>query len=317
MSSNSPSTIHHPKSAFTLVELLVVITIIGILIALLLPAVQAAREAARRMQCSNNFKQVGVALHGYHAVKGCFPPGMVDPGGWSWGAFILPYLEQDAIYQMFDFRTDYYADTYMGQPVKNRTAGAMNISVYLCPSDLTQEVTDTSGAPGIQAVAMSDMIGVSDSCKWTDTTNILPLYFPENDGIFGRNRCCTIADIRDGTSNTLMVGEVTADGPGKRNGYIWIAWSCMDTRDGINGRYTSPGAGAWPTNIPPNYPGFASFHPGGCHFLLADGSVSFLSQNIAHSMLATLTTRNGPSPNNLKNHASDVVSPEPLVSGSP
>ncbi|MEA1950175.1 MAG: DUF1559 domain-containing protein, partial [Planctomycetota bacterium] len=97
------------EKGFTLVELLVVIAIIGILIALLLPAVQAAREAARRMQCSSNLKQIGVALHAYHAALGCFPPGGITEGpccstrsGISWSISILPYIEQPMIYDRYD-----------------------------------------------------------------------------------------------------------------------------------------------------------------------------------------------------------------------
>ena len=97
-------------AGFTLVELLVVITIIGILIALLLPAVQAAREAARQSQCANNFKQVGLAMHGYVASKGSFPSGEVTSGGgyWGWGAFLLPFIEKQNVYDMINFRDTCY-----------------------------------------------------------------------------------------------------------------------------------------------------------------------------------------------------------------
>ena len=109
MASKPPLNIRYTRSGFTLVELLVVITIIGILIALLLPAVQAAREAARRMQCANNIKQVALALHTYESAKSCFPPGLIwdCPGSrcyvWGWSAYTLPYMEQQGLYDGIDF----------------------------------------------------------------------------------------------------------------------------------------------------------------------------------------------------------------------
>jgi prepilin-type processing-associated H-X9-DG protein len=302
------------------VELLVVITIIGILIALLLPAVQAAREAARRMQCGNNFKQVALALHGYHSVKGSLPQGMrTDVGYWGWGTFLLPYLEQQAVYDMISFvyPATYY-DTVPPSGVspaivqRNNDASATRIAAYLCPTDPQGgEGIWVSGSTPAGQAAMADMCGVSDSTDYS-VGGQWPKDFPENDGIFGAVRSCTIADIRDGTSNTLMVGEVTGAGVGTFSGDFWASWNILDTRDGINGPYTAPGGTYGSGALGFTKAGFASYHPGGCNFALADGSVTFVSQNISDAILKALTTRDGTSRRSYTIPATEV-----LISGPP
>jgi prepilin-type N-terminal cleavage/methylation domain-containing protein/prepilin-type processing-associated H-X9-DG protein len=337
MKHDRPATAHTPRSAiairlssrvpearaaFTLVELLVVITIIGILIALLLPAVQAAREAARRMQCGNNFRQVGIALHNYDAAKDCFPPGDIHRssggrGEWSWSTYLLPYLECQNVYDMINFSdTDFYA---WGAQGKTRLAARTRIPAYLCPSDpMDGELVDiaTFDAPeqdSLEDVAMTNMCGVADSYEYRggghSNRSWDLLAFPQQvDGIFGRNATCRIADIRDGTSNTLVVGEVTGAGKGTHNGPLWAARNLQDTQHGINGIYSAPG-GTYA-----NYfydAGFASWHPGGCNFVMADGSVAFLSQNIDQHLLAALTTRDGASLNHYDGTDQAIVSGPP------
>jgi prepilin-type N-terminal cleavage/methylation domain-containing protein/prepilin-type processing-associated H-X9-DG protein len=308
------------KSAFTLVELLVVITIIGVLIALLLPAVQAAREAARRMQCGNNFKQVGVALHNYHAAKGCFPPGDFEttkaypsaPGSFSWSVYLLPYVEQQAVYDMYIFGIDSPPSPriHYWSPASNATASSTRILAYICPSDPLQGTL----LPGEGAV--TDMCGVSDSVNQCYPSDYKLRTFPaEVDGIFGSNGCCTMADIIDGASNTLIVGEVTGGAypDGSPAGFFWPYANVLDTLDGINGPFTMPGSGKWPPWPYDLYSsGFASWHPGGCNFALADGSATFISQNVASDILQALTTRDG-----ANRRSYTIPATEKLVSGPP
>ena len=324
--SNHKSEIRNQKSAFTLVELLVVITIIGILIALLLPAVQAAREAARRLQCQNNFKQVGVALHNYHTVIGCFPPGTMSlfplpvagcadapPGfprefvGVGWGTFILPYIEQQSLYDKFNFKANNWAYGWPPDPAGatgNLILAATRQQVYLCPSDSQAQSgermgytgTTYPGHPGKPGdLAMSNMTGICDSVSTFCDTALQPYHqkqFREADGVMANIQACKIADIKDGTSNTLMIGEITGAGPGSYTAQFWFCWGVYSTERGINGPGTIPG-GQNPAAFSWFTAGLSSYHPDGCNFTMADGSVQFLSQNIDATLLKCLTTRAG------------------------
>ena len=249
-------------TGFTLVELLVVITIIGILIALLLPAVQAAREAARRMQCANSFRQVGLALHNYHSAKGSFPPGQFDPRSklgapefFGWSVYVLPYLEQQAVYDMFNFNSpNNFFYVYNPPTAKNREASGTFITAYMCPSDPQQRqwnmVSDGGqvGPDPDDDAAMTDMCAVADSVASNSGPPYYPpIQFPQVNGVFGANTPCTIADIRDGTSNTLAIGEVTGKGPDTHRGHIWAANNILSTFDGINGPRTVSG-GTYPSD---------------------------------------------------------------------
>ena len=313
---------------FTLVELLVVITIIGILIALLLPAVQAAREAARRIQCANKFKQVGLALHNYHTAIGSFPPALFEPSSnntkyanapwwFGWGIYILPYMEQQALYDMYDFNrssTWGWNSYWNSGSGKNRTASGTKVSGYLCPSDPTDgEGVWTSGAKAPQC-GMTNMCAVSDStmCYLYVGGVFTPLDFPINDGIFGANQGCTIADIKDGTSNTLMIGEVAGSGKGEYRSRFWASLDLGYLNDGINGITSTPGGATSFSSNSLKISGFSSFHPGGCHFAFADGSVNFISHDIADAVLKALATRDG-----LNRRSYRVPSTEVLVSGAP
>lgn len=167
---------------------------------------------------------------------------------------------------------------------------------------------------------MTNMVGVADSDDWLGPSNacgICPKDFPTVDGIMGGNFPCTIADIKDGTSNTLMIGEVTGGPKGSYLGWLWMGENLGGMRFGINGIYTEigghfPGSGyPFPPGVTQWNAGFSSYHPGGCHFLLADGSVQFLSQNINQNLLTALTTRDGAT------YHSTGLPDQVLVSGVP
>lgn len=339
MKSHSPPAARRVHG-FTLVELLVVITIIGILIALLLPAVQAAREAARKMQCGNNFRQTALALLNYEQQAGNFPPGQIlwgvssDPNcgpdppmpGWgiltSWSVSILPQMEQQALYDRFSWKQNFIC-----QPRQNYEALGTLISGYVCPSapdakelvDLTNNPAPSNGPHPADDAAQTNIAGMSDSRDWTCDT-VWPDQFQRIDGIFGQLNCCKVADVHDGLSNTLMLAEVTGGGPGSRAGFVWSNCDLVDTADGINGPYTLPGGGSYKSSDDNIIWGFrtagpSSYHPGGCNAAMGDGSVHFLSQNIASGILDALTTRAGPSARNITRfHVSPT---EVLISGPP
>jgi len=254
----------------------VVIAIIGILIALLLPAVQAAREAARRMSCSNNLRQIGIGLHNYHAALGCFPPGGLEyrwtwdpqankpkyPNGrqFAWSAFLLPFIEQEPLYDMIDFSRPFDAP-------ENAEAAATVISTYICPtvprSSCLSEgrgVTDYGGINGERITSRNDP--------------------PKGTMLY--EQAIRIAEISDGTSTTLIVSEDSAWADGQ-----WInGLNIFDQAYAIN-RPPDPANGIYPENE------IRSDHSGGANGLFCDGSVRFLAEQMNQKTLAAICTRAG------------------------
>lgn len=303
------------RQAFTLVELLVVIAIIGILIALLLPAVQAAREAARRSQCSNNLKQMGLALHNYHDTHNTFPPGYVLTGGatpvisgnyasWGWGAFILPFMEQQPLYDRIDPATIRLSNALTAGGPQDRVADLKKpVAAHRCPSDIGKETNTTFRLRAADNttyvdVAMSNYVGNNTSFKWHSggrlvspdgnelgQWGVLPMANAPN-GIFWRDSDVRMRDIVDGTSNTMCIGErawEVGGGSGAQKCYAGLVAGTDNTNEQLSIRYNL-GAGSVAVGAGPECQyGFASPHPGGTHILLCDASVHFLSETIDHN----------------------------------
>jgi prepilin-type N-terminal cleavage/methylation domain-containing protein/prepilin-type processing-associated H-X9-DG protein len=290
-----------PRRGFTLIELLVVISIIGLLVALLLPAVQMAREAARRAQCVNNLKQTGIALHNYHGANQVFPPGYVsnfdasgnDTGpGWGWAAMLLPPMEQKPLYDTINVNLPIESQT-------NSTSRLTVLSVFLCPSDPSQTswlatARTATGIPtqSICQVATSSYVGVFG----TSDPGI------DGDGIFYRDSSTGIRDVTDGTAQTLAVGERSQDfGQSTWTGSVTgavlfptkvgLGYPRAESAPGMvlghaGGRY-----GPGDPNSEVNQ--FYSHHPGGVNFLFADGHVSFLKTSLSNAIFRALATRAG------------------------
>ena len=313
--SSRPSEASHRKcSAFTLVELLVVITIIGILIALLLPAVQAAREAARRAQCTSNLKQIGLALHNYHAANNCLPGGSNFTNytaGWgTWCLAILPQLEQQPLYDRFDFegldhdrQPGLRADGCAGVPLPHGPAE--------CETDSGRSlsrVQPRSEPPGAGSVVCgidgADRRRVRPrrplqlcqlhrrQCAVVDEPLLSGGEFRHRRrlgrgfqgqfaGMFGRwPRGITFADVKDGLSNTIMCGETLPEDCRLLSAYA-TNFSVMATHITINS--IDPTTGQRYADPPPpstaiiywHSCGFKSLHPGGINVVMGDGSVHF------------------------------------------
>lgn len=297
--------------AFTLVELLVVITIIGILISLLLPAVQAAREAARRAQCSNNLKQISLAILNYEATWKTFPvsvthynEGKFIGTGMSWMVGILPYMENQSLFDALDMRGQAYPD---GQGIMNPVNAQYikrMLPCYTCPSDNPQKITKNNvwlAVPTDLEFAVTNYAGVlgtniDSSSMWAcatclpDCHNYTAQGKAECSGSFWRHSIVapvTIASFRDGTSNTVIVGEVLPDYDDFK---VWALG---------NGTYslTCPPINYLPETYDPwdwlNMTGFRSRHAGGALFAWADGHTSFVNETINLVTYHALSTRAG------------------------
>jgi prepilin-type N-terminal cleavage/methylation domain-containing protein/prepilin-type processing-associated H-X9-DG protein len=294
------------RRAFTLIELLVVIAIIGILVGLLLPAVQKVREAANRVKCQNNLKQFGLALHNYHDVNGLFPVGASSVNGLCWRVYLLPFVEQNNLYQRFSFAPG----PWNGGPNKegpNKLVNAVNpIPIFNCPSVLSNIAANGSStlANG-QHTYTSDYHGVAGP-KGIDPVTGAPYQVQTTpagqggfalQGILSRDSTVNIAGISDGTSNTLMVGEVAIKWNGK-----WLASDGADWVRGIGFGNGMAGCRNVQNAINTPYNGifndisFGSLHPGGAQFVMGDGSVRFVQDSVNLVLYKATASRNGGEP---------------------
>jgi prepilin-type N-terminal cleavage/methylation domain-containing protein len=264
--------------AFTLIELLVVIAIIAVLVALLLPAVQQAREAARRSQCRNSLKQYGLALHNYYDAHQIFPIGNVGNRFWTFQSMILPFLDQVALFERCNFN---YPGTCFNSNVAAgpaKTAAGISLPIYGCPSDPNSGKVYTDPFTGM--IASGNYQGVMG----TSSTN--------GTGVLFSNSHTRFQDVIDGASNTLAMGE-----RGIPNDLYWGFFLCgygnvNGVGDGDNLQTTKFGFGPGLPDGNHNLH-FWSYHAGGGHFQMVDGSVRFVSYSIDFATFQHLSTKSG------------------------
>jgi prepilin-type N-terminal cleavage/methylation domain-containing protein len=295
--------------AFTLVELLVVVAVVGILVALLLPAIQMARESARKTQCANNLKQIGLGVHAYLVDNRAFPPGYIsrvlpdhDDGGpgWAWGALIMPYLEQVALRQQIDLNA-------MLRDEAMAAVRLTSVPLFICPSDGMFEpiidIPSKSSTRIICQMAAANYVGsagtIRPTCKYCRD------HF---DGIFGRNRAIKAKELLDGLSKTIAIGErasywsraaiwgvvpnskvldnqqpgLFAAGPAYVLGTTFHEGFNIETSTemahGTDGTFAES---------------FGSMHPGGAFFMFCDASVRFVWEDADPAIMNALSTRDG------------------------
>jgi prepilin-type N-terminal cleavage/methylation domain-containing protein/prepilin-type processing-associated H-X9-DG protein len=279
---------------FTLIELLVVIAIIAVLIGLLLPAVQKVREAAARLKCQNNLKQIGLALHNYYNSNDVFPPAYRATdfnSGPGWGAFLLPYLEQDPLGKQLPMGPPVWGGMQAGSSPTDGTQSCL--AIYRCPSDTGPELN-----PQQNNFAVSNYRACCGS--------LFSILYPANTdlgGVMYQSSRTKFSDIPDGTSNTLVVGEGKYDAA-----KLLVTGNAVSSGlwPGMSGTYVVPGVGnfvwidnvMWPTGVnsfaPPSYVDsvFNSNHTGTVNYALADGSVRGLSTQLDPAIRTQMGVRN-------------------------
>jgi prepilin-type processing-associated H-X9-DG protein len=267
-----------------------------VLVAILLPAVQQAREAARRSQCTNNLKQIGLALHNYHETHKLFPPGWiaVDPAtgaqnahlghsGVGWGTLILPHLDQATLYQQFDPKVSI---AHANNAALRRTS----LAVYLCPSDPKEQEFEIRNDNGGSPIPFSPPVllpssnyvasfGTDELMLCQGAPGTLPVQSDgqcKSNGIFFHNGNTSVNDVKDGTSTTFLAGERKSnEAQGWYATWVGMVPSGELAFERILGDYDHP-----PNDLLAHFDEFSSAHEGGAHFAMADGSVRFVTENV-------------------------------------
>lgn len=286
------------RKAFTLVELLVVIAIIGILIGMLLPAVQQVREAARRINCSNNIRQMGLALMNYESSFGSLPPGWttfdvatpVEEPGWGWSAVILPYMEGQNIQDRIDF--DIAIDDPFHEEIIQET-----LPVFLCPSEVADSLVNLDthiDGHSHSLVLRHDAPDGGHEDLWVGRSNYSGVFgsneIEDNpaagNGAFYANSRVKMRDFRDGLSNTLIVGERT-------NEFGTISWVGVVPEVEEAAARIVGAADHSPNDHDGHFEDFRSYHPGGINVVLGDGSSHFVTSTISEEVFQALATLRG------------------------
>ena len=287
---NATCTFERPRG-FTLVELLVVIAIIGILIALLLPAVQAAREAARRLHCSNNLKQLALGLQGYHDGHGQFPPGALTANELPWRVFLLPHIEQQGLFDQFTFSKNFASSN-------NLRNGLTAVDGFFCPSGTNRLSIYTSGEFNGEQTYTAHYFGVAGPEGGDPSGKAYPVVpsgnpsYGENamGGVLVTNETITVSDITDGATNTFAIGEIVHEYPGiygYGTGREGRAVGGGDGQPWVRGAFSGANVACKNVAFGVNQPGdlttriaFASYHSGGANFAKCDGSVNFVQEDM-------------------------------------
>lgn len=304
------------RRGFTIVELLVAITVIAILIALILPAVQQAREAARRTGCRNNLKQIGLAIHNYHDAHRTFPPGGITIGGWqdslngsTWTVAILPYLDQATLYGRYSF-------AHFNESPENAAIREQHVPVMSCPSDVNSGLKGSpESGPGQELVyatgsyravsGRSDGLSRPEGGSWFDVKNSLPrnwrgaMHHVGTDGLTTER----LANVKDGVSNTLLVGEYATPRCGGEDvcprttfwAYTYTSYNqssaCPECGPRtLLGDYVACAAGPGEGGVHACKRGWGGFHDQSFHAVLCDGAVRTISQSIDMEVFGAVAT---------------------------
>jgi len=277
----------------TLVEFLVVITIIGVLLMILFPAVHRSREAARRTQCQNNLKQIGLALHNYHDIHNSLPSGWTGVSGgdasalagpgWGWGAQLLPQIDQSPLSDTTRFDQPIVSST-------NELIRTAEVSVFRCPADRTEPTWRLSGARlSAVRIARANYVGAYGSRGWDDLAAKREGRQLKGDGVFYHNSSTQFVDIIDGLSGTVLAGERGSNAdqnqrstwvgvvPGADNAIAWVVATGEKT----------------PGKRSKRVRGFNSDHGSGAYFLFGDGRVQYVNGRIAEVIFGSLMSRAG------------------------